>query len=243
MSARSSRGRDLPASLICGIATIALCLGGGDAFAADLDVLVFGSLDAAASTFASAGAKVAPGSLARAGPAAILTVGEGTTVERFACGCGVLRTVPVRSLAASAVFGHQWFLPAGVLAAFAGFETTAEARPFRQASGVRSGGRLHAEAWLQPTEPTLVQATVIAGTARGSVWARLAWGYRIGWGYLGPEGSGYADASGHWKGAFGLHLTDFALSALHLRVSAGLQWEAGRPGPSPYVALATWAPL
>ena len=40
----------------------------------------------------------------------------------------------------------------------------------------RFGLRLHGEIWARPTEETLLQATLIAGTSLDSIWARIAWG-------------------------------------------------------------------
>lgn len=129
-------------------------------------------------------------------------------------------------------------LAEGVVAAFAGFEAGYDGPP-----GLRKGLRLQAEAWLRPSEDTLVQAVLIGGTARGSLWTRLAWGYRLWDTYLGPEASAYADANRYGKVAFGLHATDFVLADVHVRMSSGLQWESSRAAPAPYVTLTTWAPF
>ena len=206
--------------------------------AGDLDVLLFESLDAGPATFAASGAKIGFDSLAREGGLGLLTIGESVRVERRRCGCGAPRRVTRIAAGASAQAGYQWTPPEGVVAAFAGVETWSDGL-----SRLRTGLRVQAEAWLRPSEDTLVQAVLIGGTARGSLWTRLAWGYRLWDTYLGPEASAYRDVTGYGKAAFGLHATDFVLMKVHVRASSGLQWQTGRARPAPYVALTTWAPF
>lgn len=204
--------------------------------ASDLDVLLFASLDAGRSTFSASGAKIGLGTLDRNGPLALVAIGDGVRIERKRCGCGAPATILSLSAQASAQLGYQWVLPQGVVAAFAGYETR-----FDGVRGVRDGMRLQAEAWLRPDENTLVHAVTVAGTARGSVWTRIAWGYRLWDAYLGPEGSAYLDATGYGKVALGLHATDFVLKNTHIRLSTGMQWESHRSRPAPYFTLTTWA--
>lgn len=220
--------------LLTGLAFLALA--DGRAKAGDLDVVLFQSLDAGRSTFSTAGAKIGFDALDRDGMLAMVSIGDGLRVERRACGCGSRRFVMLFSADASAQFGYQWSLPQGVVAGLAGFETD-----YDGSRGFRHGLRLQAEAWLRPSEDTLVQAVLVAGTTRGSGWARLAWGYRLWDTYLGPEVSAYGDATGYGKAALGLHATDFVLLGQHLRVSAGMQWETSRARPAPYVTLTTWS--
>ncbi|MGU3594124.1 cellulose biosynthesis protein BcsS, partial [Methylobacterium brachiatum] len=94
----------------------------------------------------------------------------------------------------------------------------------------------------RPTEDTLLQATAIAGSTRGSLWSRLALGYRAWGAYLGPVLSVYGDETGYRKWNLGLHATDFAIARYSFRVSAGPQTETGRRSAVPYVALAVWSP-
>jgi len=209
--------------------------------AAELDTLLFGSLDGGAGTFASAGAKIAAGSLAEDGLLSLLTVGGGVRGERIACGCGRNHTLLRETGISSALLGYQWYLPEGVVAAFLGGETVVE-KVGPVTFETREGLRFQAEAWLRPTELSLVTGTVIAGTARGDGWGRIAWGYRLWDAYLGPEGSAYLDATGYRKAAAGVHATDVALADIKLRLSVGLQWETGRHAPSPYLAVSAWAP-
>lgn len=211
------------------------------AHASEIDTLLFGSLDAGGDTFLTLGAKVGLTSLAQEGFVALATVGGGRRTESGADGPRARYTV-----AAAALAGHQWFFDWGVVAAYAGLETTSEmliAGPTRDALPTRFGLRLHGEVWARPTAATLLQATAVAGSARDSLWARLAWGYRLWETYLGPEAALYTDATGYAKWSLGLHGTDFALGRYSLRASVGLQTEPRRARACPYVTLSVWTPL
>lgn len=224
-------------------------LGGTGAEAGEIDALLFGSLDAGAATFVTAGAKLGLGPLDRDGFAMLASVGGGRRGERGGCPCdpggGYDLALTRYTVSAAAVLGYQWTFDWGVVAAFAGPEGT---RDFLTdghglaALPARFGLRLHGEVWARPTEATLLQATAIAGSARDSAWARLAWGYRLWETYLGPEASLYADYTGYRKVNLGLHATDFALGRYSFRVSAGMQAETGGRRISPYLALAVWRP-
>lgn len=223
------------------VAVFAQALTCREATPADLDLLLFGSLEGGAGTFISSGAKVGWGSLSTSGPLALISAGAGMRVERITCGCGEKHTFIHQVGTHAALLGYQWILPEGAVAVFAGVETTLD-RLGALAPEIRTGLHLQAEAWLRPTETTLVQATVTAGSARNDAWARLAWGYRLGDGYLGPEGSATVEESGYQKFAAGLHATDYALADIRFRVSAGMQWETGSRAPAPYLTLSAWAP-
>lgn len=208
--------------------------------AGEIDTLLFGSLDAGASTFLTIGAKAALGSLDHDGFVALVSVGGGRRNEHGSEGPRQRYTASV-----AAVFGYQWLFDWGVIAAYAGPEAVMEmlidgVGP--SALPARSGLRLHGEVWARPTEATLLQANAVAGSSRDSVWARLAWGYDLWGAYIGPELAGYTDATGYRKVSLGLHATDFALGRYSFRVSAGLQSETGRRAASPYLTLAVWSP-
>lgn len=208
--------------------------------AGEIDTLLFGSLDAGASTFLTIGAKAALGSLDRDGFVALASLGGGRRHEHGSEGPRQRYTA-----SAAAVFGYQWMFDWGVVAAYAGPEAVMEMLidglgP--SALPARSGLRLHGEVWARPTEATLLQATAVAGSTRDSVWARLAWGYDLWGAYIGPELAGYTDATGYRKMSLGLHATDFALGRYSFRVSAGLQSETGRRAACPYLTLAVWSP-
>lgn len=208
--------------------------------AGDLDTLLFGSLDATAATFVTAGAKIGFPSLDRDGPVALTSFGGGRQNERGSDGTHRRYTA-----IGAVVLGYQWFFDWGVIAAFAGPEVTAQMLTRSQPAAsppAHVGFRLHGEVWARPTEATLLQATVVAETAFESVWTRAAWGYRLWDTYLGPELSLYSDASGYRKWNFGLHGTDFDLGRYRFRVSAGVQTETGRRTAGPYLALSVWSP-
>lgn len=212
-----------------------------EAGASGLDILLFGSLDGGAGTFVSAGAKIASGSLSEEGPVALLIAGGGVRSERIGCDCGWNHTLSHETTFIAGSLGYQWVIPEGVVAGFVGGEAVLDTFG-ALALTVRQGLRVQAEAWLRPTEETLVAATLVAGTARGDGWARIAWGRRLWDAYLGPEGSAYLDATGYRKLATGVHATDIAIADLRLRISGGLQWETGRRRTSPYFAVSAWAP-
>lgn len=207
----------------------------------EIDALLFGSLDAGAATFLTVGAKLGLGPLDQDGFVILASVGSGRQRERGAFGLPRTRYTFI----AAAVLGYQWFYDWGTAAIFAGPEGSMEMLADPRAvtvSPAAYGMRLHAEIWARPTENTLLQATAVSGSTRVSLWTRLAWGYRIGRAYLGPEISAYGDETGYRKWNFGFHATDFAIARYSFRVSAGLQTETARRSAAPYVALAVWSP-
>ncbi len=231
----------------------------------EVRTVLFGSLDAGRSTFVSAGAKVAPDGMDRDGFVALATVGYGMRTERdwwgdprAAAGLRPPRTQR-HTVQAGAVAGWQWMHEWGVVALFAGPELAFEVLDSpgtKRLPAPRLGARVQAELWARPSEATLVTATLIAGTARGSVWGRVSWGMRmpglrgmgLGAAYLGPEAALYADLTGYRKWSLGLHATDIALPAaisadLRLRVSAGWVYEEQIRRPGAYGTLAAWLPL
>ncbi|MGC5781637.1 cellulose biosynthesis protein BcsS [Methylobacterium sp. NFXW15] len=212
------------------------------AAAADLDILLFGSLDGGAESFATVGAKAGFSSFDDSGFVALWSVGGGMRHERMFCGCGSRATFTRLSQTVSELFGYQWIIPEGAIAVYAGSETDLDAL-VGVAAVLRTGWRLQGETWLRPTEDSLFQTTVIAGTARNSLWMRAAWGYKLAGAYLGPEGSASLNETGYRKVSFGVHATDVAVAEIRLRVAAGLQWETHRAGPRPYLGLAAWSPL
>ena len=214
----------------------------------EYDLLLFGSLDAGAATFLSAGAKLAPGRLDRQGFALLASIGTGHRREAAPCGCAHPITLRLSryTATAAALVGYQWFFDWGVVGAFAGPEGSVEAlTDGSQVAGLpaRYGLRVQGEIWARPTGETLVQATAILGSAREDAWGRIAWGYRLWDTYLGPEASLYLDRLGYRKWSLGVHATDFALGTYSLRVSAGIQGESDAGSVAPHLALAVWTPL
>ena len=247
----------------------AACLGCAGGVRADerdeVRTVLFGSLDAGRSTFVSAGAKYAPDGVDRDGVVALATLGYGTRTERDwwgdprAAAGGRPPRVSRHTVLAGAVAGRQWMHDWGVVAVFAGPELAFEVLDSpgtKRLPAPRLGARVQAELWARPSEATLVTATLIAGTARGSAWGRVSWGMQVaalqgaglGAAYLRPEAALYADLAGYRKWSLGLHATDVALPAalpadLRLRVSAGWVYEEQIRRPGVYGTLTAWLPL
>jgi hypothetical protein len=100
-----------------------------------------------------------------------------------------------------------------------------------RAARTRFGLRGHAELWAHPTPQTLATATLIAGSAREHVWARISGGYAFWPGaFLGPEASFYArDDYREWR--VGAHLTGLRWGRFNFRLSGGfLQANDDRKG-------------
>lgn len=222
-------------------------LAAAPARAGEIDTLLFGSLDAGAGSFLSAGAKVAFDKLDRPGFAVLASAGGGRRGER-GCACAPFADAARLSrytVLGAALVGYQWFAEWGVAAFYAGPEGSVEALGDGRglvSLPVRWGVRLHGEIWARPTADTLVQATAIVGSARDSAWGRIGLGYRAWSAYLGPEASLYADRTGYTKWSFGVHATDFAVGRYSVRLSGGVQVESSAPRPSPYAALSVWTP-
>ncbi|MDR7038475.1 hypothetical protein J2X36_003241 [Methylobacterium sp. BE186] len=214
-----------------------------------LGTVVFGSLDAAPASFAASGLKLDLGHRGGSGPVILASAGMGRRFETALCFCGPRVTIARLArytVSASALAGYQWAGDWGVAALYAGAESVLEALTDGSGFGLlpaRFGLRLQGEIWAHPSPDTLVNGTLILGSARGDLWSRVALGHRIWDAYLGPEASLSADATGYGKWSFGLHATDIALWRYHLRVSAGVQFESGRRDPSPYVSLTVWTDL
>lgn len=226
-----------------GVTVHALCLAlslGGQAKANELDRVVFGSLDGAASGFATAGAKLAEKGT---GPA-LMANGSLGGVSYPSTSITGARVTLHRSVAIAAlVFGYQWYGEDGVVGAFAGPEGTIAAVSGEgglSSQTVSPGLRLQGEVWLRPVADTLLQSTLVAGTTRRSLWTRFAGGLRVDESYIGPEIAFYTEATGYRKWSFGLHVTDFTLTDVHFRVSAGGQVLSPEQRIGPYVGLAAW---
>ncbi|GEP04096.1 cellulose biosynthesis protein BcsS [Methylobacterium oxalidis] len=230
----------------CAAFALPLALGPAQAESYPLRAVVFGSLDAAPSSFAANGVKVELEG-GGTGPVILASAGFGRRFETALCTCGAsVHTARLAryTVAAAMVGGYQWTGDWGTAALYAGPEASLEALTDGLGVAVlpaRIGLRLHGEVWAHPSPDMLVNGTLIAGTARGDVWSRLAIGYRIWDAFLGPETSLYADQTGYAKWSLGLHATDVPLWRYRLRVSAGVQFETGRERPSPYISLTAWA--
>ncbi|MEA1834122.1 cellulose biosynthesis protein BcsS [Methylobacterium durans] len=214
-----------------------------------LGTVVFGSLDAAPSSFAANGVKVNLDRQGGSGVAILASGGFGRRFETLVCACGTrifVARLARYTASASTLAGYQWAGDRGVAALYAGPEAALEALTDGGGIGLlpaRFGLRLQGEIWVHPSPDTLVNGTLILGSARGDLWSRLAVGYRLWGAFLGPEASLYADRSGYSKANLGLHATDVPLWRYNMRVSAGLQFESGRSALSPYLSLTFWMNL
>lgn len=209
--------------------------------------IIFDSLDAGPSFFSTAGVKVAPERVDREGFAGIAVVGGGLRFERGPAVPGAGTPVLVRTtLLAAALGGYQFFQEWGVVGLFAGPEMSRETlfgAPGVDPRSTRFGLRLQGEVWARPSADTLATATLILGSARGDVYARLSAGYRAWGAYLGPEVASYVDRTGYQKWSLGVHATEIALGAFTMRVSAGCVYESEIRQFAPYLALAGWISL
>lgn len=209
--------------------------------------ILFGSLDAGPSTFFNSGAKVALDDVNREGFVALVSAGGGVRRERAPVAQGFTVPTLVRTtLLGSALAGYQFFAEWGVVSLFAGPEASIEALAgngeFRTLPA-RFGLRAQGELWARPSENTLTTATLVLGSARWDLYARVSAGYRLWGAYLGPEATTYGDRTGYRKLSLGLHATDFAFGAVSFRVSGGALYESQTGRIGPYVAFAAWTPL
>ncbi|NEU13049.1 cellulose biosynthesis protein BcsS [Methylobacterium sp. BTF04] len=198
--------------------------------------MLFGSLEASPSVFATTGAKLALDRLDREGFVALASIGAGRRTEP-----ALVR----QTIGFAAVFGYQWVRDWGVAAAYVGPEGSVEVLSGAAGSGIlpaRLGLRLHGEVWARPSEGTLLTATLILGSARTSAWSRISWGTQLWGAYLGPEATLYGDHTGYAKWSVGLHATDFKIGRFSFRASAGYQRTTEARSGSPYVAFDVWTP-
>jgi hypothetical protein len=187
-------------------------------------MVVFGSIEGARSAYGSIGAKrTLSGSLDETGPVAMITAGARGSPDQL----GILRSEAAAfrpAFAGSALLGYQWALGRTFLSLFAGPELDRDR--FWSKAGVarvatRTGARLQAEVWIHPTESTLLTGTAVAGSARGSLWARASAGYKV-WRevFVGPEATHYrSDGYREWR--LGAHATGLQLWRFNLRLSGG----------------------
>ncbi|HEV2541837.1 MAG TPA: cellulose biosynthesis protein BcsS [Methylobacterium sp.] len=209
---------------------------------APLRAVLFGSMEAGASTFSASGAKLVFDRFDRDGPVALVTAGGGARLE----GGGRAPTMVRFTALGAALAGYQFIREWGAVTVFAGPEAsweTVSGSGLVQVLPLRAGLRLHGEVWARPTETTLLTATAILGSARGDAYARLSWGTALFGAYLGPEASVYGDQTDYRKWSLGLHVTDYAIGGYRFRLSAGGQLETPLNQWSPYVSLAIWNTL
>lgn len=213
----------------------------------DQRVVLFGSLEGGRSVFASGGAKQAlSGSLDRTGFVAVESGGFGLTPDRVRLGDSSLPAWRLTTQS-NLLGGHQWNRPGLFLTALAGLEVQHEqltvAGRVLRFSKPRYGLRAEGELWSHPTDWSLVTASTVVSSARGSVWARASAGIRTGRTlFLGPEiGTYVTDTYREWR--VGAHLTGLRAGILQGRLSAGWSMaDDGRPG-APYLGATAWLRL
>jgi hypothetical protein len=208
--------------------------------AAPQRTVLFASIDAGSSGFATVGAKrTLIGTLDESGPVALASIGAGGSPERMRSlqlGDAAFRP----AMQASALVGYQWALGRTFLSLFAGPELDRDR--FSSAGGsareeTRLGARVHGEIWMHPTDDTLLTGTAIAGSARGHLWTRASAGYKV-WRdvFIGPEASLYrTDDYREWR--LGAHATGVQLGRFTLRLSTGWRKEESSPRGGAYGGL------
>lgn len=207
-------------------------------------MILFGSLEGGRSVFASGGVKQAlSGSLDRTGFVAVESGGFGVTPERVRIGDSSLPATRLTTQS-NLLGGHQWNWPRIFVTALAGVEIQHEqltvAGRVLRFSKPRYGLRAEGELWSNPTDWSLVTASTVASSARGSLWVRVSAGLKVGPTlFVGPEAGTYVtDTYREWR--VGAHVTGFRAGILQGRLSVG--WAAAddaKPG-APYVGATAW---
>jgi hypothetical protein len=213
----------------------------------DQRTVLFGSMDAGRSVFASAGAKqTLTGPLDRTGFVAMEATGFGLTQERFRSG-GV--DLPARRLVhqAGLLAGYQWASNGLFVAGLAGIEGHREQvlvadRIYRHAEP-RLGIRGQVEVWAHPTASTLLTTTLVAGSTRSSLWGRASAGLRLFSNlFVGPEATVYVTPT-YRELRLGGHVTGVSLGLVQLRLSGGWMMDDAHGHGAPYGGLTAWIRL
>ena len=137
--------------------------------------------------------------------------------------------------------GYQWTFDRVFVAGFVGPEMDAQqpatVGEIPQMSRPRLGLRVQGELWSHPTDNTLLAATLVAGTVRGSFWARTAFGYRV-WKdvFIGPEVA-FSQSENFREWRAGAHVTGLRLGQITLGLSGGWRGEDKDPHGGAYVNL------
>lgn len=212
----------------------------------DMRTVLFGSVDAGRSVFVASGVKrTLTGPLDGSGFVVMETSGMGLTRERFepTPGLGVIRV----TTQTASLIGYQWAGDGVYAALYAGPEIYHEQLTVAAIAGrwskPRFGLRALAELWINPSQDTLLTATLQGGSTRGSLYGRVSAGLRL-WRslYVGPEAGFYATQT-YNETKLGAHVTGLRLGIFHFRVSGGVQTQDDRRHPSPYVGVTTWIRL
>lgn len=206
------------------------------------DRVLFGSVELAeVSIFGGSGFKHSlSGNIEAPGPVAMMMTNLGATRQRWEAPDGFIAYVPRMTQITRLYFGRQDNTPLGFATIAAGIEIQRaqalgnDALPRWQSP--RMGAAVIAELWREaplrsPTaqsgqdwtrRPFLTHATIMAGSAGPSLWARLATGPALpGAIFAGPEASVYVEPE-YSELRLGVHVTGFSLGPLTLRVAGGV---------------------
>ncbi len=188
--------------------------------------VLFAGYDNAAGRFGSAGFKRrVRGSIDQTGTTLMTTLGFGEDIQRdrFSPN-GRKRTLTLQT---RNFVGFQYVGANAGWAVHIGTETIAsEERPsFHQR--VNAGFAAAMDFWGKPSPGVFTEISVVAGSARESIWARGAAGYALPSGmsvlrkaHWGPEMILYVDEQSRF-GRLGLHVGPLTLWRLHLSTSVG----------------------
>lgn len=188
----------------------------------ELDTVLFQSMGGGEGRFESSGGVKYKllGSLEAPGPIAFQFSSSGSTRERERFSAASLTW---RKQNSSALAGWQWVEGDTYLTFAVGPELARERGPCRCGS-TQLGARALLEIWTRPAPDLAFSATLTAGTARPSAWARAALGYALFEGvHVGPEVTVAVEE--HYREArIGLQLDGLAVGFFTLRASAGFAW-------------------
>lgn len=209
----------------------------------DQYTVLFGSLDAGRSVFVNAGAKqTVTGPLDRTGFVTMEAWGYGLTQERYRGAADLPATRFTQQV--GILTGFQWALNGLYAAAYLGPEVqheqlTIDGQVFRF-SKPRYGVRGQVEIWANPTADTLLTATLVAGTARFSLWGRGSAGIRVASStFVGPEVTAYVTPT-YSEIRVGAHVTGASVGLVQLRLSGGWMIDDAHRAGSPYGGLTLW---
>ena len=211
------------------------------------DRVLFGSAELAeVSIFGGSGFKHSlSGNIEAPGPIAMLMTNLGATRERWEAPDGFTAHVPRMTQITRIYFGRQENTALGFLTLAAGLEIRRaqalgdDALPRWQPP--RTGAALIAELWREAplrahapqsgqgwsNRPFLTHATIMAGSAGPSLWARLATGPALTQKvFAGPEASVYLEPD-YRELRLGAHVTGFAIGPLTLRLAGGIVMPQG----------------
>jgi hypothetical protein len=130
-----------------------------------------------------------------------------------------------------ALAGYQAVWKNATLAAYLGVDvrenTIPAADPVNTALGTRVGFKAAIDAYLRPTDQTMLSTYASYSTAYDAYYARLRAGYSVfGLGYLGPELTFLGDDY-YGQTRLGAHFSGIQVGALQVGVAGGYVWDRG----------------